>query len=60
MVVGDFTVQDAYSLPRIDESREALAGSHYFSTLDPMSGYWQVPLDEDAKIKSAFCTRGGL
>ena len=54
------TVQDAYPLPRIDESLEALAGSHYFSTLDLMSGYWQVPLDEDAKIKSAFCTRGGL
>ena len=25
-----------------------------------MSGYWQVPLDEDAKDKSAFCTRSGL
>jgi hypothetical protein len=25
-----------------------------------ISGYWQVPLDEDAQEKSAFCTRGGL
>ena len=25
-----------------------------------MSGYWQVPLDDDAKDKSAFCTREGL
>ena len=54
------TVQDAYPLPRIDESLEALAGSQYFSTLDLMSGYWQVPLDDDAKDKAAFCTRGGL
>ena len=54
------TVHDAYPLPRIDESLEALADSQYFSTLDLMSGYWQVPLDEDAKNKSAFCTRGGL
>lgn len=54
------TVQDAHPLPRIDESLEALAGSQYFSTLDLMSGYWQVPLDEDAKDKSAFCTRNGL
>ena len=54
------TVHDAYPLPRIDESLEALAGSKYFSTLDLMSGYWQVPLDEDVKDKSAFCVRGGL
>ena len=54
------TVHDAHPLPRIDESLEALAGSKYFTTLDLMSGYWQVPLDEDAKDKSAFCTRGGL
>ena len=51
-------MHDAYPLPRIDESLEALAGSKYFSTLDLMSGYWQVPLDEDAKDKSAFCVRG--
>ena len=54
------TVQDAHPLPRIDESLEALSGSVYFSTLDLMSGYWQVPLDEDAKDKAAFCTREGL
>lgn len=54
------TVHDAHPLPRIDESLDALAGSQYFSTLDLMSGYWQVPLDEDARDKAAFCTRGGL
>ena len=32
----------------------------YFSTLDLVSGYWQVPLDRDAREKSAFVTRGGL
>lgn len=54
------TQYDAYPLPRIDESLDALSGSQYFSTLDLMSGYWQVPLDEDAKEKSTFCTRNGL
>ena len=54
------TQQDAYPLPRIDESLDALTGSRYFSTLDLVSGYWQVPLDEDAREKSAFATRSGL
>ena len=54
------TQYDAYPLPRIDESLDALSGSHYFSTLDLVSGYWQVPLSEDAREKSAFTTRNGL
>ena len=58
--LNDITQQDAYPLPRIDESLDALAGARYFTTLDLTSGYWQVPLDVDAQEKSAFCTRGGL
>ena len=54
------TEQDAYPLPQIDESLDALAGSQYFSTLDLVSGYWQVPLDKDAREKSAFITHSGL
>ena len=49
------TRQDAYPLPRIDKSLDALADSRFFSSLDLVSG-WQVPLDPDTQEKSAFIT----
>jgi len=58
--LNSVTIQDAYPLPRIDESLNALAGGKYFSTLDLLSGYWQVPLSPDAQEKAAFITRDGL
>jgi len=44
------TIQDAYHLPWIDESLDALAGSKYFSTLDLLSEYWQVPLSPEVEV----------
>ena len=58
--LNDVTIKDAYPIPRIEESLDALTGSKWFSTLDLASGYWQVELDDDAKDKSAFTVRGGL
>ena len=51
---------DAYPLPRVDETFETLAGAQWFTTLDLLSGYWQVGLTEAARQKSAFVTRRGL
>ncbi|XP_075908909.1 uncharacterized protein LOC142905723 [Petromyzon marinus] len=58
--LNKISVADAYPLPRMDESLDALAGAHYFSTLDLLSGFWQLPLDESSKPKTAFRTPQGL
>ena len=58
--LNSVTIKDAYPLPRIDESLDALTGAQYFSTLDLASGYWQVGMTEEAKLKSAFATPTGL
>ena len=58
--INAVTEFDAYPLPRIDETLEALSGARFFTTLDLISGYWQVGLTPEARLKSAFCVRSGL
>ena len=58
--VNTVTRKDAYPLPRVDDLLDTLAGSRLFSTLDLISGYWQVEIHPGDREKTAFCTSEGL
>ena len=54
------THKDAHPIPRIDDTLRSLAGSKWFSTIDLLSGYWQVGIAEKDKEETAFITHEGL
>ncbi len=58
--LNDVTRKDAYRLPRIYYTFDALRGSTYFSTLHLYSGYWQVEMNQQDIDKTAFVTQQGL
>ena len=53
------TVKGAHPLHGSDDLLDALHGARWFSTLDLKSGYWQVPILEQDKEKTAFRTSSG-
>ena len=57
--LNEVTVKDAYPIPRIGQTLDALEGASVFSSLDLASGYWQVPLAPNDRHKTAFVTPDG-
>ena len=58
--LNEVTVRDAYPIPRIDDTLDALQHASYLSTLDLRSGYWQVEMDPTSRPLTAFVTHKGL
>jgi len=54
------TEKDAYPVPHVKDALDSFHGAKYFTTIDLLSGYWQIGMTERAKQCSAFCTRRGL
>ena len=57
--INEITVEDAYPLPRISQTSDALQGAGFFSALDLASGYWPVLVAREDRHKTAFCTPDG-
>ena len=57
--LNTITYKDSYPLPLIDNCLNALSGSSWYSTLDLRSGYYNIPIAESDRDKSAFITRRG-
>ncbi len=54
------TRKAAFPLPRIGASLDFLTGAYWFSTMELVRGYNQVPVLEKDRPKSTFCTPFGL
>ena len=58
--VNSVTVKDSYSIPRINDTVEALSGAKYYTTMDVDRAFRQVCLVEEDKSKTAFLVGGKL
>jgi hypothetical protein len=58
--LNEVTVKDSYPLPYQTDLMDSISDAKYFSSLDLAAGYWQIKLDDDAKLKSAFASRHGF
>ncbi|CAF1367651.1 unnamed protein product [Didymodactylos carnosus] len=55
------TIKDNHPLPNMETTIQTLGGGYnYFTKLDLKSGFWQVPIAEKDRHKTAFTTPFGL
>ena len=53
------TLKDAYPLPNLEDTIYNLHGVKYFTSLDLVRGYYQVPMDPESKPYTSFVTSSG-
>lgn len=57
-VVNSVSVKDAYPLPIIDGILSRLDETFFISSVDLKDAFWQIPLDESSREKTAFTIPG--
>ena len=50
---------DPFPVPRVDELVDKIGNSKFLTTLDATRGYWQIPLNNSDRLKSAFSCEFG-
>ncbi|CAF4615106.1 unnamed protein product, partial [Rotaria sp. Silwood2] len=59
--LNNITIKDNHPLPNMEQAIQVLGGGYnFFSKLDMKSGFWQIPIKEEDKYKTAFITPDGL
>ncbi|KAJ3634675.1 hypothetical protein MTP99_007621 [Tenebrio molitor] len=53
---NSMTVKHRYPLPRIDDQLDRLSGYKFYTSLDLLSGYHQIPVAPESKKYTAFVT----
>ena len=54
--LNNVTKSERFPMPNLLDSVYSLAGRRYFTTLDLVKGYYQIPIDEESKEYTAFST----
>ena len=57
--LNNITVKNGHALPRIDDLLDKIQGAQYFSSMDLLQGFYQLPLIDSDKPKTAFKTSFG-
>ena len=57
--LNKLTLKDAYPIPNLEDTLYNLYDMHYFSSLDLMRGYYQVPMASESKPLTSFVTSSG-
>ena len=58
--LNSITTKNAAPLPNIADVLDSLEGSTVYSCLDLRQGFWQIPVAEEDRHKTAFITHKGL
>ncbi|OIR56668.1 MAG: uncharacterized protein A8A55_2583 [Amphiamblys sp. WSBS2006] len=57
--VNEQTTDEVYPIPTVNDLLNEVREAKYFSTIDIIKGYWQVPMSQAHKEKTTFVTKFG-